>query len=424
MSDYQENQLSASDSMPVSPSEIAPEPAPVKKPAGCLVVFLGFMLALSLVTGIFLVNLRLTFFSPTFWKNWLVKSEAYERVGEVFLPNIFSLTTPAADTVVSSEVTADLPSEDVAQASEDYFSPAVEREIVVLLQDSISPYWLEQQSKNAIDSFFRWTQGQEQNLRIVFDLRDLQGPFTEGFLNIAETRFNEMPICATVTDPEKYDLESADCRPAGVEFATLREEFLRDYPQSVEGGYFPEEYIVDEAVFLNLWQSGDKEFAGINQDVSNLFANPPRLYQILMVWLVVTLIFIGVFAALLFYIYRRSWQAGTKVVGIVALLTAVIIFVFSLLIYAGAGSMGKPLGLTSSGQNSLDVTSPAITGTQSLLISDFVLPLLSGFLKAAVLNVIYISAAIMAVAIVLLIASKYGSTRQVVSYDSKEWEQK
>jgi len=412
------------------PAPAAPpvQPQNPRKPHGCLTAFLGVMLAFSLAAALCFVNLRLTIFSADFWKDWLSESDSYERIEEILLPNIFSSVTMPAETAESdydnwAEVSGKSLDEKYSGAYEndEELSPESLEAIDNLIQDSVTAEWLEDQSEGALDSFFDWVYGRDEELRIVFDLEPLQGAFASGMIDILEIEYNKLPPCPEdFSDIDTEELENMQCRYPDVDFEEVRAEYAKQNPEELGFGNIPTEYVIDEQVFLSALNNDQTNQAvSGSSESSDMFANPPHLYEIFMVAMWISIILFAIFLVSFILVYRRNRAALAKALGMTLLIPMAIVFVVDIIIYLSATAMTRGLipATTQTAGDNMGMSAENIAA-QAEIVSDFALPLLAEFLQKMLFYQLIISGIIIVIAVILLILARSWKNRQQVSYYS------
>lgn len=402
------------------------QPQNPRKPHGCLTAFLGVMLAFTLAASLCFVNLRLTIFSADFWKDWLAESDSYERIEEVLLPNIFSSITMPAETEESQHNSwAEVENIEIygddydAYENDEELSPESLQAIDDLIQNSVTAEWLEDQSEAALDSFFGWVYGQDEELRIVFDLKPLQGAFASGMIDILEIEYNKLPPCPEdFSDIDPDELESMQCRYPDVDFEEVRAEYAQQNPEEIGFGNIPSEYVIDEAAFLSALNSDQANQAvSGTTGASSMFSNPPHLYDIFMVAMWISIILFAIFLGSFILVYRRNRAALAKALGMTLLIPMAIVFVIDIVIYLSATAMTRGLipTTTQTAGDNMGMSAENIAA-QAEILSDFALPLLAEFLQKMLFYQLVISGIIIVIAIILLILGKRWKNRQQVSY--------
>jgi len=316
------------------------------------------------------------------------------------------------DVSVSDETT------EVSSEYEDSLSEESIEAIDQLLQDSITAAWLEEQSETAIDSFFRWVHGQDEELRIVFDLTPLQGAFATGMIDILEIEYENLPPCTDdFSDVDPEELEGMQCRYEGIDFEEVRAEFAKQNPEEIGFGNIPSEYVIDEVAFTSLVSGED---SNMTQDIpgsESVLENPPHLYQTFGVAMWIAIILTAVFAAIMILLYRRDRAAMSKALGITLLIPMAVIFAIDLAIFLGARTMtGRLLPVTNQATTESMAVPAEVISAQTEIFSEFALPILAEFLQKMLVYQIIISGVMMAGAIFLLVLASILKKRQLVAY--------
>ena len=410
-----------------------------KKPPGCLVALLGFLFSTFLVLAVLLINLNLTVLNSNFWKDWLQENEAYERVTNTLLPYILS-DQFLFDGSNSSFFPSDAPEgeglpmnweevpdveglkleggnsgqayqvegfvEGIEAMDEEglmtngesvsvgQIHPEVLTEVAKIVQEAVTPEWVQEETEEAIDSFFRWVYGQEKQLRIAFDLTPLQGGLMSGIEEVMAEQFNDLPSCPT-GQQSPFDSGKLECKPAGFSFDAVTGEWNgEDMEES-----FPTELVIGEEHFAQVRDGIDQSSPGLLGDIAKLATDPPRLYRAFRIAIAVSVLFAAVCAGLILVLYRRDLAMATKVFGKTLLGPAITLLVVGLL-----GFLVVPFALSRLG--SIEMPGGSSGGgiaTDSSLYTGFMEPLFSSLIQILSFRVVMIGAVLLAGAILLLV---------------------
>ncbi|EKD49884.1 MAG: hypothetical protein ACD_63C00022G0001, partial [uncultured bacterium] len=336
----------------------------VKKPHGCLGGLLAFLFAIFLILSVTLVNLNLTILNSKFWKGWLVENNAYVKMKDYVLPEIFSGLSfqmmpgggevPEADdprgNMVPRVNVRDIDGDDVEDFEKDFqegsfsgesspISAEYANKISEALQDAVTVEWLQRQAEGAIDSGFAWLNGKEP-LSIELDLSPFIGKFEKVFEEAAAVQFEELPTCEKGTSDDYMKLiVETQCKPAGFSFAEMQKQFEKENPSGIGFGQIPNKYVIDEEQFQK-WvapkQASDMK-GSKTPFYLRLLQDPPRVVKLIRIAMYVSIAACVALMILLLVIYRKklSWQLSIAWKSILS--PAVTIFVFSAITYFSIG---------------------------------------------------------------------------------------
>lgn len=383
---------------PASPAYRPPPPAPKTKPHGCLGAFLGFCFALAFLLLISLVSLRLTLFNPDFWKTWLSESRAYESATQTLLPTLFSSLTlsspgqesPAIEPIYSGTA---LPTDQATLVPSD-----LPEKLSRIVSDVVTPRWLQQQAEGAIDGFFHWLAVPGQGLRITIDLKPLRQPLETGIKQILQDQFQTLPVCTYSAQTATVDTEM-NCRPSGTTFDQVWVQIQGENQGSLFGADFPEEYVIDEQQFQAMVEPLQAQQAiPFGQNLIQSLADPPQVYQALMLWLWISLAITAGLAALMIWLYRRAVPSMLKILGIPILVISALLLAGNLIIlFVGSAGVSS---LLSAGQSS--GLTEAVTSQQQAL-NDLAVPLIKSWLAGVTRPALWLDGACLAGSIVMLV---------------------
>lgn len=392
-----------------SPAYRPQPPAPKTKPHGCLGAFLGFCFALAFLLLISLVSLRLTLLNPDFWKLWLSESRAYESATQTLLPTLFSSLTLSSPGQESPATEPIYPGTTPATGQPALVPTDLPEKLSKIVSDVVTPSWLQRQAEGAIDGFFRWLIVPEQGLRIVIDLRPLRQPLETGIKQILQDQFQTLPVCSTRASSSAIDTEMT-CRPSGVTFDQIWAQFQSENSEGLIGADFPEEYVIDEQQFQAMIEPLQAQQAiPFGQNVIQSLANPPKIYQTVMLVLWISLALVAGLAGLIVLVYRRAVPSMFKILGIPILVISALLLAGNLImLFVGSAAVPALLSAGQSGELPPELVS------QQRLLNDFAGPLIKSWLTGVTRPSLWLDSVCLAGSVTMLIMGSWLRKKQAI----------
>ncbi len=161
-----------------------------------IATWLIMLFTVGAVVFVFGQTIQATVFRGGFYEELLVETETYETVP--------SLLSEAIDTQIAE--------------SGEGIPPELAPEVTAAVADVFTPDFLKRETESLIEQFFRWWQGDANQLTLTVTLVDRRNALLETFQTVYSAHWNELPECTTeqlqTTEGKRVPI---GCRPPGVD---------------------------------------------------------------------------------------------------------------------------------------------------------------------------------------------------------------
>lgn len=304
------------------------------------------------------LSIRYTILSPSFIKTQLQEANFYEVIAEDLFPELLK-------TAISQQGEDDLGTPTESESSFEY----TDEELQQIATETVSAEWLQTNVEASLDELEAFLNFEKDEPEIAIDLTDIRENLLSNVTGLFEDKYNDLPIC---TEAQEREMEQGgskgemECRPEGITFEELQEEFGEDFDfkaQTQEGfeENFPSEL---NPLDPNSWSSTeDGETKDQDQDIKSGLLQFRDKYK-----LGTTLLYIGAAVSTLLCVVAllinlKNLRSGFKWAGIPLIVAGAFVFISAL----SMGALASRLVTAQITTESLEMTGALITQITSLI---------------------------------------------------------
>lgn len=228
-------------------------------------------------------------------------------------------------------------------------------EVRAIIENAVSPKFLQQQSEGALDAVYAWLQGKTPTLAFTVDLGDAKTRLADGLASYVTTHVASLPPCTSAAQlPSNSDVDpfNATCVPPGFDVNKAAND-ARD--QILHGDFLKDSKLTASSLKNDNGQTLDQQLHQM-----------PKAYQHA-VQAVYAAGAGAVLLALAIVFLSVSRRSGLKKVSITCIVVGAIVGLFGVLSSIGVQKASDQLAKTSGGDQPLQ---QHILGVAKLLIND------------------------------------------------------
>ncbi|MBX4201776.1 hypothetical protein KW803_02690 [Candidatus Saccharibacteria bacterium] len=277
-------------------------------------------LLLGVLSFLFIVLLFATAFDvgfvkiasqPTTVKKLVAESRIYDSVIPGLLEQTKTIDTNAGTIVVTD--------------------PAIQK----VANQAISPTYIQQNTESAIDSIYKWLEGDTPQPDFKIDLAAVKTNFANGVATTVEQRLAALPACTVaqttvITQNDQFDAVNATCLPKG----TTAAQAAAQVRNSIAGG----EALLDKTTISADTIKSEGSDLSVFQDK---LKDVPKQYQRAKMTPII-LVILTILTGLGIVFLSSTWPKGLRRVGVSLLIIGVIMLAFSYSLNRGVSTQLVP----------------------------------------------------------------------------------